>query len=101
MVGYGDIDSLCFNDTVSAYQTVRQDGELHLILCEMISLGLAIPLPRINRLQFFFLVISFWRLAAINTIPNFHFSLLVLKINADKKLRHNRHVIVMFKVCDI
>ena len=30
MVGYDDIHSQCFKDTVSAYQKVRQDGELHL-----------------------------------------------------------------------
>ena len=28
MVGYDDIHSQCFRDTVSAYQKVRQDGEL-------------------------------------------------------------------------
>jgi hypothetical protein len=27
-------------------------------------------------------------------------ALLVFEINADKKSRHNRHVIAMFKVCD-
>ena len=30
MVGYDDIHSQCFKDTVSAYQKVRQDGELHI-----------------------------------------------------------------------
>ena len=30
MVGYADIHSQCFKDTVSAYQKVRQDGELHI-----------------------------------------------------------------------
>ena len=30
MVGYADIHSQCFRDTVSAYQKVRQDGELHI-----------------------------------------------------------------------
>ena len=30
MVGYGDIHSQCFKDTVTAYQKVRQNGELHI-----------------------------------------------------------------------
>ena len=30
MVGYDDIHSQCFKDTVGAYQKVRQDGELHI-----------------------------------------------------------------------
>ena len=30
MVGYADIHSQCFQDTVRAYQKVRQDGELHI-----------------------------------------------------------------------
>ena len=30
MVGYDDIHSQGFKDTVSAYQKVRQDGELHI-----------------------------------------------------------------------
>ena len=30
MVGFADIHSQCFKDTVSAYQKVRQDGELHI-----------------------------------------------------------------------
>ena len=30
MVGYDDIHSQCFKDTVSAYQKVRQDGQLHI-----------------------------------------------------------------------
>ena len=30
MVGYDDIHSQCFKDTVSAYQKVRQNGELHI-----------------------------------------------------------------------
>tara|TARA_Y100001934_G_scaffold174546_1_gene206863 strand:+ start:594 stop:842 length:249 start_codon:yes stop_codon:yes gene_type:complete len=30
MVGYNDIHSQCFKDTVSAYQKVRQNGELHI-----------------------------------------------------------------------
>ena len=30
MVGYDDIHSQCFKDTVRAYQKVRQDGELHI-----------------------------------------------------------------------
>ena len=30
MVGYDDIHSQCFKDTVSAYQKVRQDGELNI-----------------------------------------------------------------------
>jgi hypothetical protein len=30
MVGYGDIHSQCFKDTVTAYQSVRQNGELHI-----------------------------------------------------------------------
>ena len=30
MVGYDDIHSQCFNDTVRAYQKVRQNGELHI-----------------------------------------------------------------------
>ena len=30
MVGYDDIHSQCFKDTVTAYQKVRQDGELHI-----------------------------------------------------------------------
>ena len=30
MVGYEDIHSQCFKDTVSAHQKVRQDGELHI-----------------------------------------------------------------------
>ena len=30
MVGYDDIHSQCFKDTVSAYQKVRQDGELYI-----------------------------------------------------------------------
>ena len=30
MVGYDDIHSQCFKDTISAYQKVRQDGELHI-----------------------------------------------------------------------
>ena len=29
MVGYDDIHSQCFKDTVSAYQKVRQDSEFH------------------------------------------------------------------------
>ena len=29
MVGYDDIHSQCFKDTIGAYQKVRQDGELH------------------------------------------------------------------------
>ena len=33
MVGYDDIHSQCFKDTVSAYQKVRQDGELHIPAC--------------------------------------------------------------------
>ena len=30
MVGFADIHLQCFKDTVSAYQKVRQDGELHI-----------------------------------------------------------------------
>ena len=30
MIGYDDIYSRCFKDTVGAYQKVRQDGELHI-----------------------------------------------------------------------
>ena len=30
MVGYDDIHSQCFKDTVGAYQKVRQNGELHI-----------------------------------------------------------------------
>ena len=30
MVGYDDIHSQCFKDTVTAYQKVRQDGQLHI-----------------------------------------------------------------------
>ena len=30
MGGYDDIHSQCFKDMVSAYQKVRQDGELHI-----------------------------------------------------------------------
>ena len=30
MVGYDDIHSQCFKDTVGAYQEVRQNGELHI-----------------------------------------------------------------------
>ena len=30
MIGYDDIYSQCFKDTVGAYQKVRQDGELHI-----------------------------------------------------------------------
>ena len=30
MVGYDDIHSQCFKDTISAYQKVRQNGELHI-----------------------------------------------------------------------
>ena len=30
MVGFADIHSQRFKDTVSAYQKVRQDGELHI-----------------------------------------------------------------------
>ena len=30
MVGYDDIHSQCFKDTVEAYQEVRQNGELHI-----------------------------------------------------------------------
>ena len=30
MIGYDDIHSQCFQNTVSAYQEVRQDGELHI-----------------------------------------------------------------------
>ena len=30
VVGYDDIHSQCFEDTVSAYQKVRQNGELHI-----------------------------------------------------------------------
>ena len=30
MGGYDDIHSQCFKDIVSAYQKVRQDGELHI-----------------------------------------------------------------------
>ena len=30
MVGYDDIHSQCFKDTVGAYQKVRQEGELHI-----------------------------------------------------------------------
>ena len=30
MVGFADIRSQCFKDEVSAYQKVRQDGELHI-----------------------------------------------------------------------
>ena len=30
MVGFADIYSQCFKDTVSAYQKVRQDGELYI-----------------------------------------------------------------------
>ena len=30
MVGFADIHSQCFKDTVTAYQKVRQDGELHI-----------------------------------------------------------------------
>ena len=30
MVGYDDIHSQCFKDTVCAYQKVRQNGELHI-----------------------------------------------------------------------
>ena len=29
MVGYNDIHSRCFKDTVGAYKKVRQEGELH------------------------------------------------------------------------
>ena len=30
MVGYDDIHSQCFKDTVGAYRKVRQNGELHI-----------------------------------------------------------------------
>ena len=30
MVGYDDIHSQCFKDTVRAYQKIRQNGELHI-----------------------------------------------------------------------
>ena len=30
MFGFADIHSQCFKDTVSTYQKVRQDGELHI-----------------------------------------------------------------------
>ena len=30
MVGYDDIHSQCFKDTVGAYQKVRQNGEFHI-----------------------------------------------------------------------
>ena len=30
MIGYDDIYSQCFKDTVGAYQKVRQNGELHI-----------------------------------------------------------------------
>ena len=30
MIGLADIHSQCFKDIVSAYQKVRQDGELHI-----------------------------------------------------------------------
>ena len=30
MVGFADVRSQCFKDEVSAYQKVRQDGELNL-----------------------------------------------------------------------
>ena len=30
MVGFADINSQCFKDTVSAYQKVRQEGEFHI-----------------------------------------------------------------------
>ena len=30
MVGFTDIHSQCFKDTVGAYQKVRQNGELHI-----------------------------------------------------------------------
>ena len=30
MIGYDDIHSQCFKDTVGAYQKVRQNGELHI-----------------------------------------------------------------------
>ena len=30
MVGYDDTHSQCFKDTISAYQRVRQAGELHI-----------------------------------------------------------------------
>ena len=30
MVGYDDIHSQCFKETVGAYQKVRQNGELHI-----------------------------------------------------------------------
>ena len=30
MIGYDDIYSQCFKDTVGAYQKVRQDGELRI-----------------------------------------------------------------------
>ncbi len=30
MVGYDDIHSQCFKDTVGAYQEVQQSGELHI-----------------------------------------------------------------------
>ena len=30
MVGYDDIHSQCFKDTVIAYQKIRQEGELHI-----------------------------------------------------------------------
>ena len=30
MVGYADIHSQCFKETVNAYQKVRQDGKLHI-----------------------------------------------------------------------
>ena len=30
MIGYDDIHSQCFKDTVGTYQRVRQNGELHI-----------------------------------------------------------------------